>query len=266
MADYEEDKTKSPDEQLIADVRKYLKEDIDDASSERAKMKDDARFAALDQWPDEIRRAREDVNQEGGPRPCLTIDKYSQYEMQIVNDIQQGKPGINVRPQDDQADVETAKILKGLIRNIEDQSKADIAYTAAVRMSTRIGQGFFRITTEYIEDSFDQQEIFIRPLPNTFAVYLGPHILPDGSDAKRGEILETMPLEKFKSEYPKAKYKADDFTGIGDDMSYWHTSETVTVVEYFCLERVNQTLFFLADGTTISEEDYEKWPTQAGVN
>jgi hypothetical protein len=64
-------------------------------SSERAKMADDLRFAALDQWPAEIRKDREgDV--ENGPRPCLTIDKLNQYIVQVVNDVRQGRPGINV--------------------------------------------------------------------------------------------------------------------------------------------------------------------------
>src|SRR6185295_10160827 len=155
--DYDSD---TSDKKFIEEARKALKEDIDDNSSERAKMLDDIRFCTLDQWPTEIRQAREDVNQEGGPRPCLTIDKINQYIVQVVNDMRQGKPGINVRPQDDAADVETAKVLKGLIRNIEDQSKADIAYATGGESAAKIGLGYWRVTTEYVDDSFDQ-EIFI---------------------------------------------------------------------------------------------------------
>ena len=208
---YEEKKQASTDgaesdEDILRYAREGLKACIDEESIERAKMRDDLRFATLDQWPVEIRNEREgDI--ENGPRPCLTIDKYSQYRTQVVNDMRQGKPGINVRPQDDNADIETAKILKGLVRNIEDQSNADIAYATAGESAAKIGLGYFRITTEYVSpDSFDQ-DIFIQPLPNTFAVYLGPHIMPDGSDAKHGFIVESMPLEKFKEMYPKAKYK-----------------------------------------------------------
>src|SRR3990167_11095917 len=115
------DSAQESDDDILKYAREGLKECIDEESSERAKMRDDLRFATLDQWPQEIRNEREgDI--ENGPRPCLTIDKYSQYRTQVVNDMRQGKPGINVRPQDDVADPETAKILKGLIRNIEDQS------------------------------------------------------------------------------------------------------------------------------------------------
>lgn len=252
------------DDDILKDLRKYLKECVDEEDSERANMADDLRFASLDQWPQSIRNERQDEAQEGGPRPCLTIDKYSQFHMQVLNDISQGKPGINVRPQDDAADIQTAKILKGLVRNIEDQSKADIAYKTAADSQIKIGLGFFRITTEYVsENSFDQ-DIFIKPIPNTFSAYLGKHVMPDGSDADRGYIVEQVPLDRFKAEYPNAKAKPDEFDELQDQITYWHTGEMVTVVEEYCIYQYREELFYLSDGTTISEEDYKKWPAEAG--
>lgn len=260
----EKEKGKSEgDKDILEDARKYLKECIDEESNERAKMLDDLRFCTLDQWPVDIRKEREN-DLENGPRPCLTIDKINQYIVQVVNDMRQGKPGINVRPQDDQADVETAKILKGLIRNIEDQSNADIAYSTAGESAAKIGLGYFRITTEYVdEDSFDQ-EIFIRPIPNTFSVYLGHHIMPDGSDAERGYIVESVPLAKFKNEFPEAKATRDQFDELQDQITYWHTGEMVTVVEEFCIKRTVERLYYLDDGTTMTKADYDKWPGEAG--
>lgn len=264
MADYEKEEsekpTKTDDEKILEEARKHLNECIDEESSERAKMKDDLRFCTLDQWPVEIRTDRErDI--ENGSRPCLTIDKINQYIVQVVNDMRQGKPGINVRPQDDAADVETAKILKGLVRNIEDQSNADIPYSVAGENATKIGLGYFRITTEYVSDESFDQELFIRPIPNTFCVYLGKHLMPDGSDAEHGFIIETMPLETFRETFPKAKAEAKDFEGLDSETAgHWKTTETITVVEYFCIKRTTQELVFLADGTSISRQDYEKWP------
>jgi hypothetical protein len=253
------------DDDILQYARDGLKACVDEEETERTKMRDDLRFATLDQWPADIRRDREN-DVENGPRPCLTIDKYSQYRTQVVNDARQGKPGINVRPQDDFADPETAKILKGLIRNIEDQSNADIAYTAAIGSAVDIGLGYFRITTEYVSpDSFDQ-ELFIRPIPNTFSVYLGKHFMPDGSDAESGYICEAMPVEKFKEMFPKAKVDKKEFEGLDPSIiGFWRDAETITIVEEFCIKKTPQTVHFLADGTTISEEDYKAWPDEAGV-
>ncbi len=64
----------------------------------------------------------------------------------------QNKPAIKVRPVDSGADVETAKLLTGLIRNIEQQSDADTAYITAVENTATCGMGHWRITTEFSDD------------------------------------------------------------------------------------------------------------------
>lgn len=255
---------KEPDDKaLLKTARENLKACIDEESEERKKMLDDLRFCTLEQWPTEIRNAREN-DIENGPRPCLTIDKINQYIVQVVNDMRQGRPGINVRPQDDKADVETAKILKGIVRNIEDQSSADIVYATAAENAVKMGLGFFRITTEYVsEDSFDQ-DIFIRAIPNTFAVYLGKHIMPDGSDAEMAYIVEEIPLERFKKEYPKAKYAQDAFDELQDQVTFWRTEKTVTVVEEYRFDMRMEELLYLADGTTMERSVYDRWPPEAG--
>ena len=262
MADYEKEPENGKDKKDgLEETRKYLRECVEAESIERAKMKDDLRFAALDQWPLDLRKEREDPEQEGGPRPCLTIDKLNQYLVQVVNDVRQGKPGINVRPQDDKADIETAKVLKGLIRNIEDQSNADIAYATAVESAAKVGLGYFRIMTEYVEGgAFNDQEIFIRPIPNTFSVYLGKHLMPDGSDAERGYIVEQMEKEKFKAQFPDAKPDSKDFDELdADTRSWWYPDEeSVIVVEEYCVKHTRLELLFLEDGTTIPAEDYRK--------
>ena len=261
MAEYEKEPAKGKDKKGgLEETRRYLKECVEAESIERSKMKDDLRFAALDQWPDDLRKEREDPEQEGGPRPCLTIDKLNQYLVQVVNDVRQGKPGINVRPQDDRADIETAKVLKGLIRNIEDQSNADIAYATAVESAAKVGLGYFRIMTEYVSpDSFDQ-EIFIRPIPNTFSVYLGKHLMPDGSDAERGYIVEQMAKEKFRAQFPDAKAEPKDFDELDTETRTWWypDEESVIVVEEYCIKHTRLELLFLEDGTTIPAEDYRK--------
>ena len=260
----EPDKKTESNDDLLEEARTRLKQAIDDEGPERAKMIEDVRFCTLDQWPADIRKEREsDI--ENGPRPCLTIDKINQYIVQVVNDVRQGRPGIVVRPQDDMADVETAKILRGLIRNIEDQSKADIAYATAVENAAKMGLGFFRIRAKYYDDESWDQELCIEPLPNPFAVYLGPHIMPDGSDAKYGFIIESMPVEKFKEEYPGKRYKEDEFDDLGEHAQTWRTAEMVTVAEYYNLTRSKETLYFLADGTTMTKGDYDKWPEEAGM-
>lgn len=245
------------DEALLKESREGLEARIDDERNQRELMRDDMRFAALDQWPNELRNARENdvVN---GPRPCLTIDQVNQYITQVSNDMAKNRPSIKTRPVDDVADPETAKIFQGLIRHIEDQSKASVAYNTAGDSACTIGLGFVRVITDYVSDDSFDQEIFIRRVPDTFSVYLGPHIMPDGSDSETAWIFEKVPRETFKRLYPKAKIEDADFSSIPQQsIDHWKTEKTVTVCEYFYKKYEPATLLYLADGRTIDKSEYD---------
>src|SRR5690606_38889563 len=123
--------------------------DCEDAWAEnRKEALDDLEFSRLGkQWPDAIAKQRE---REG--RPSLIINKLPAFIKQVVNDSRQNKPQVKVHPVDDNADVETAKIINGLIRNIETISRADIAYDTAIDFAVTMGFGYIRIVTDYACD------------------------------------------------------------------------------------------------------------------
>lgn len=202
----------------------------------RQRQQEERRFAAGDQWPEAIRLAREnDIN---GARPCLTIDKTSQYRQQIVNEIRKNRPAVKVRPVDSQADPETAKIFQAKIRHIEDRSNAHIAYQSASEWAIDVGEGYFRFVTEYVEGG--NQEIRVKPIPNRFCVYMGLHTMPDGSDARVCFITEDVPIKEFRKQYPKSKYKAADLETDGANAKYWDAGESVRVAECFYLDGYGQ--------------------------
>lgn len=245
-----------PSNKLLKTILADIKTDMEADQDNRKEMLDDIKFCTLDQWPAELRASREDITQPGGARPCLTSDLSNQYITQVVNDMRQNKPAIKIRPDDDEADVDTAKVLQGLIRHIEDKSSATIAYETAGEWAVKTGRGFFRITTEYIDDSFDQEPRIV-PIADALSVYLGPHIMPGGSDAKRGTIVEKIPVEVFKRRYPKAKHAATDFEGIADGGSNWRDEETVTVAEHFYTKYEETELYFLSNGESVYKTDYD---------
>ena len=254
-----EDKKKQTDEDelILEQGRDALKVCVEDNSEERNKQLDDLLFCTLDQWPAQIRQSREgDVN---GARPCLTIDQINQYIVQVVNDGKQNRPSVKARPVDDVADPKTAEIFQGLIRQIEDQSSADVAYATALESAVKIGEGYFRFVTEYENDQSFNQVIRIKRIPDTFCVYLGPHLMPDGSDCEYGFVFEDVPKERFKRLYPKAKCTPADFETIPADYNtYWGDSEKIRVAEYFYFKYETKTLLFLTDGRTMLEDEYQK--------
>jgi len=130
---------------------------------------DDLKFRAGDQWPEQI-KAQRTIEK----RPCLTINKIGTFVHQIVNDQRQNRPAIKVSPVGDKSDPDTAKMLKGLIRQIERTSNADIAYDVGFESACTMGWGYWRILTEYEdEDTFDQV-IKVKSIENPFTVYMDP--------------------------------------------------------------------------------------------
>ena len=216
------------------------------------------RFRAGEQWPDPIKRERENASQDGGPRPCPVLDKTNQYVRQVINEERQNRAAIRVRPVDDGSDKEIAEVLTGIIRHIEDASNALDAYTTAGEHAIDGGWGFFRILTEYTDEMSFDQDIRIKRIPNRFSVALGPHIEPDGSDAKEALIWEDIPLDDFKAKYPKAK--TDGF----DKGDTWADDETIRVAEYMCIKSDAITIHQLPDGRGVTDEEWKQIAEQLG--
>lgn len=187
------------------------------------------------QWDASIYAAR-----NADDRPCLTINKVQQHNLQIINDAKQNKPGIRIRPVGDQATFDAAQIFQDIIYHIEYISGAENVYDNATEFQVKAGFGYWRVNTEYLsENSFDQ-EAYIRRIKDPRSVYLDPYINEvDGLDARHGFIFEDVPKDLFKKQYPKFAEIASQ-TVLGNAGSNqtagWITNNTVRVAEYFVRE------------------------------
>lgn len=242
----------------ISEIIDRFKSAMDAEEDNRRLALEADKFCNLEQWPDEVKSARE--NDPDGARPCLTIDKINQYVKQVCNDQRQNRPQIKVRPVDDYADIETAKVLNGIIRHIENNSRADIAYDRAFEQACRGGFGYWRILTEYTDPKSFDQDIVIKSIKNRFSVYLDPsHQEPDGSDIDWGFITERMRKDDYKNKY-KGKDSEWQEAGLGDQKSFWYEENFARVAEYFCIEHKAEKLLLLNDGTIALEIEYLSEP------
>ena len=146
------------------------------------------------QWDEKDYASRKRRN-----RPALQIDQLTQFVNQVSNDIRMNTPSINIIPHSGGADLETAEIRQGIIRDIEQNSNADDAYDYAVNSAIRGRIGFIRVDHRYKDDSSFDQELYIERVVNPYAVYLDPEsVAPDGSDARCGWVLDEITLKDFK--------------------------------------------------------------------
>lgn len=206
------------------DLAVEAERDLRDAALE------DLKFGAGEQWHETEKKAR-----LADDRPCLTINRIPQYVRQITNDQRQNRPSVKVSPVDDKADIETAKILQGIIRHIENASDADTAYDTAFDSAVRAGFGYFRIVTDYCDPMSFEQEIRIQRIRNRFSVYLDPsYQQPDGSDANWGFVFEDVAKDDYKVRYPKSDLaSAADWSASEHGREKWAEAESVRVAEYF---------------------------------
>lgn len=240
---------------IIAEAYKRFQFAVEQESDNHKRAEEAIKFRDLEQWPDKVKKAREEDPE--GPRPCLVLDKINQYINQIKNDQRQNRPSIKVRPVDDKADPKVAKVLQGLIRNIEDVSRAGVSYDTAHEQAVDGGFGYWRILADYVDDtSFDQEPRIVR-IRNRFSVLLDPnHQQPDGSDSKWGFVFEKLSHDEFEAQYPgKKKVSYEEYSGVAEG---WVEEDSLIVAEYFKVVETREEIAELADGSVVQLAEVPK--------
>ena len=190
-------------------------------------------------------------------RPCLTINKTMQHNLQIINDGKQNKPGVNIRPVGDEASFEAAQVFQEVVRHIEYISGAENVYDNAATFQVNAGWGYWRVTVEKLTGSFDK-EIYIRRVKDSRNVYLDPNINEvDGSDAWFGFIFTDMDKTLYQAQNPKFK-DVGNVAFNGDDYG-WIKKDTIRVAEYFKKSQKDDKLVYFVTPTTEEEVGPVKW-------
>jgi|APSaa5957512535_1039671.scaffolds.fasta_scaffold00673_17 hypothetical protein len=241
----------STDEKIVEEALDAFEAAEEKESVNRDTARDDLKFGRLgDQW-DQVDTNQRDID----GRPTLVINRLPTFIRQIVNDARLNKPSIKCHPVDDQADPETAEILNGIIRNIEVQSKADLAYDKAIDDAVSGGFGYLRVDVDYARDDTFDQDILINRIANPFTVYGDP--LAQGADSAEWNtafVTDLLTEKEFEKQYPGAEQASWEGEENDNRMGLWHDEDGVRVAEYWRRLEVMKTLLKLSDGTVMMEE------------
>jgi len=249
MAD-EKSNTSTEDESLHAEGLRIYAHAVQVDEHNRTRYADDIRFARLgEQWPEAIRKKRE---QEG--RPCLTINRMTSIIRQVVNDARQNKPAIKFHAVGDGADEWTAKVLDGVVRNIEYSSNADVAYDTAIDNAVSGNVGYFRITTDYAGDDVFDQDIGIERIADSLSVVPDAYALDaDSANWNDAFVTDDYSLDAFKAKWPKAD--AASFEGDGKGVATgWLSDNLVRVAEWWRRRETTQIIVKLSNGQVVTEK------------
>lgn len=242
------------DDEIIREAREAFERAADAEAENRREALDDVRFARLgEQWPERIRRERD---LDG--RPCLTINRLPAFIRQVVNDARQNKPGMIVHPVDDASDPETAEVLNGLIRHIEQSSDAEVAYDTALDYAVTGGFGYFRINTRYASDDTFDQDLVIERVANPFSIYGDPNgTAADSSDWNQAFVVDTLPKAAFEARWKGAEpvdWSADAYASLTHP---WLEGDEVMVAEHWRREASTRVILALSDGQVVEEGVYK---------
>lgn len=243
--------TERPDDQDDKDLLQLGHERFQLVCSNEADWRRDAKkemdFVFLNQhWSDAML-------QERRGRPCLTFNLIGPAIDNVINDARQDPPEPRISPVGNGADKDTAEILQGLLRNIDNDSHSDIAFLTGYEHAVSVGRGSWRVTYEYENDNDFQQKILIKSIPNLFSVYPDPATSEFGyTDMRYCFVTEDIDESTFKDLYPHAKAASGDFSGVGDKIqNEWFPKGAVRVAEYWWVDTEDTHICQLQDGSIV---------------
>ena len=166
---------------------------------ERRLAIEDIKFAQTEdgQWDDNAKEKRKN-------RPRYTINRVAGAVDQLIGDQRQNRTDIKIRPVSGGATEEVAKVMTGLIRNIESNSKASNAYDEAFDEVVNGGYGGWRVVTEFSDDDSFDQDIKIKCIKGaTTSLWFDPSAQEyDKRDAKFAFYTADMDKDEHKKRFP----------------------------------------------------------------
>jgi hypothetical protein len=220
---------------ILIDAKALWQEGSDFYQEERTRMQEDLRFsnpARPEQWDQKARAERE--NAEGGARPCLTLDYTNQFIAQVSNDARQNKPGIQVSPSDSQGSQQAANIIEGMVRQIEYESRATIAYDRGIDHAARCGRGWIRVGTKLVNPELNWQEIVIMSVADPLSIMIDMDSTePDGSDAMWGFVESELTKTAFKRKLKALGRKPDESHTSWGDGTTESSDKFIRLAEHF---------------------------------
>jgi len=233
------------DEMLIA---------LQDSQEAETDMRSQARSAQLfvnksdGQWEPEFWESYDN-------KPRYTFDLTSPIVDQVSGALDMANFSIKVSPAGGQASEDTAKILSGLIRNIENLSYATDIYSAAGRNMVTAGIDGWRVVHKYVDSDSFNQDLVIEPIHNYvdrvwFDVSSEKR---DRSDARFAFVLSGLSPKDYKKQYPEGSGQS-----VSEDRlatAYFNKPDLIMVGEYYYIEQEKSDLVMMSSGQVLEDNE-----------
>lgn len=237
------------DADFLREARLRFQAGIDADLENRKRDEEDRKFYKGAQW------SSSEIKDRSG-RITLCINRLPQFVKQVTGEMRQNKPAIRVLPKEEGHEG-IAEVYSAIIRHIESLSDAHRIYNKAGEQSVIGGIGWFRILTDYLDNTSFEQEILIKPIRNPLSVVIDP----DARELTRHDmnyafVTELISRKKFEADYPDVSL-VDFDSPNREEFSQWIQGDFIRVAEYWYRETVTRTLALFSDGSTDLLDDID---------
>ena len=187
-------------------------------------------------------------------KPRYTLDLVNPIVDQIAGEVRKANFDIKVKPAGGEATDDAAKLLDGMIRNIENISNASRVYSKAAEGMIGAGVDGWQVVQDWAEeDSFDQ-DLFIKPVFNFIdSVVFDPSSQEqDRSDAMWAMKLTTMSKDEYAERWPDREPVSIDASTTRYEKCQ---DELITVGEFYLVKLTDKILIKMNNGAVYSEDD-----------
>lgn len=193
-------------------------------------------------------------NQNAG-KPRYTFDMTSPVIDQICGEIEQSDFDIRVQPAGGDATKDLALMYDGIIRNIENISRAKEVYNEAARGMVTCGFDAWRISQKYVNDGTFDQDLVVEKIHNAIdRVWFDPTAEKrDRSDANWVVLLHAVGKKEYLSRWPDGACSSVGEGRLGE--AYTDKAEVVIVGEILYRQVEERDLVLMSNGATYEDDD-----------
>jgi hypothetical protein len=187
-------------------------------------------------------------------RPRYTFDKTTPVIDQISNELEGSDFDIKISPSGGEATKDSAEMLDGLVRNIENISDFDITKDVVIREVVTGGVSAWVVKHKYVDDESFDMDLVIEPIANAVdSVWFGPFNKPDASDMREAWILEAIPKDVYDERWPEGSGMSVDQGRLTE--AYYHKHEHVIVGQVYYLKEEKRELLQMSNGMVLWAEE-----------
>lgn len=189
-------------------------------------------------------------------KPKYTFDEANPIVDDIMGEMSAAEFSIRVSPSGGAASKRTAQIYEGIIRTIENISKATNVYNRAARIMVGTGIDGWRVVQAFRDDDSFQQDLLIKKIPNfQDSVWFDVGAVePDMSDADHAWVLTSLTKREYDQRFPDGSG-----TSVGSQITQqvydYKKPDEVVIGEYLYKKKRKRTLALMSDGSIYDVND-----------